>query len=195
MNFKNAQFSLDYLHLKNGIILTIDNYTKTGERPCGIDRHGNPIWDDRSLTEIGSALRCYKYAKKDSNANWLAEILSEYIRNSKELCECTMLIACPSNKFSYIVELAASMLGIHSCDCLEKAEPFVMKSICLNKRADKAKSIKCYKPIDATEKVIIIDDIVESGATLQASKNALLLAQPSLKDIKMLAMTRTIWKG
>ena len=191
MEFNNAMFSSDYQNLESDIVFSIDNYTQTGEKPIGEDEYGNPIWPATSYTEIGKMVRDYKYCNKNECLNSLAEILVEYITRSKELKEFTALVSCPSKKLAPVVELAAVKLNMHSYDYLIKKKPFSMKKTLKNERSNKAKLIECSKPIPAGEKIILIDDIIETGATMQACRDALKKMQPIL-ELKLLAMARTL---
>ena len=67
-----------------------------------------------------------------------------------------------------------------------------MKMIKKESRNELISRIECIEDISATEQIILIDDIVETGATMQACKNAIMKVQPNLPNIKMMALSRRI---
>lgn len=191
MRFEQARFSGEFQNLESSIVLSIDTYTKTGSKPIGKDKFGNSIWPDTSYTEVGKLLRDYKYYNVDENLNSLANILADYITHIKELQEYTTLVSCPSSRFINVVELAAIKLKMSSYNCLKKRKAFSMKATFKDNRSNKACLIAYNGAIPPNERIIIVDDIVETGATLQGCMNAIKKFQPTL-DIKLLAMARTL---
>lgn len=192
MKFTNALFRSDYMYLTDGIIFTIDNYTVTGKSPIDWDSTGEPIFPETELTEIGRLLKGYKYQNNVKNADQLAALTADFITQINELKSCSLLVPCPSTKFSAVVRLAAARLNISFQDCLRKKEAFSMKMIKKESRNELISRIECIEDISATEQIILIDDIVETGATMQACKNAIMKVQPNLPNIKMMALSRRI---
>ncbi len=192
MRYENAMFSSDHRNLDNGIVFSIDRYTKPGRAPDKYDENNNPVWSENNYTEIGKMIHQYKYKNNDTHREELADILSEYITHSKELQEGTALVPCPSARFASVVKLAAQKIGINFYDCLRKQKPFSMKEISRDRRYDYAKLIEYDGSIPDNEKVILIDDIVETGATLRGCSEALQKKQANL-EIQFLVLARTFY--
>lgn len=160
------------------------------------DPFGNPIFDTRR-SDMGELVYQLKYRGHFGAAKRIAGVAHDFLSNVGLLEKIDLILPAPPTKTRsiqpafVITEGIAELAGIaYVNDALVKKSDQEAKNISGIQKAAIASSIQFVRKLIRPCAILLVDDIFESGSTLNGCVGAL-RSDPNAKNIYVLTMTKT----
>lgn len=177
----------------------LDVHTISSEY-VGEDPFGNPRFNTRR-SEIGELVYQLKYQLNHEALSQIVDVLSDFLCKEGILSKVDIILPAPPSKnrqFQPVLAIAEAVAHknnvYYSDDVLTKTSMEQSKGMTLDEKLLLRNSVNFVKRVTRPCNVLLIDDIYQTGSTLNECVRAL-REDDNIKDIFVVTMTKTAKGG
>lgn len=147
------------------------------------DSNNSDIWESK----FAHLYYNYKYKNNDNYISSIINYIVNKIAFINDINQCKIIVPVPSNskekRLAKLVEKLSEELNLKFVDLLGTNLEYKIKNIDTNKRTYISDFIICKRTINDNEKILLIDDFLETGTTIIECIKAIKKEHPNCKIV------------